>query len=222
MADINTSRTFVAGDIVDAAAMNNIIDQAAILEAFISGKTPVVTPSPTDNLVISNGTILQKTPYGTKVSSVSLTMPAPFAVGGSPVTGAGTLAVTLPAQSGNVFFCSPIFGVSGAPLFRHIVAQDTVLDPANIAAWSIDWRLNTNFYKTIVADGAFLFFNPIEGQQINVLLANTGPAHTITWPTAKWKGGVVPTLTPTPNHADIFHFYYQGGLYFGWADQNFF
>lgn len=58
------------------------------------------------------------------VTSVALTMPSIFAVGGSPVTTAGTLAVTLATQSANVVFAGPTSGGAATPTFRSIVAAD--------------------------------------------------------------------------------------------------
>lgn len=58
------------------------------------------------------------------VTSVALTMPSIFAVTGSPVTTADTLAVTLANQAANKFFAGPATAGSAAPDFRFIVAAD--------------------------------------------------------------------------------------------------
>jgi hypothetical protein len=58
------------------------------------------------------------------VTSVALTAPAMFTVGGSPVTGSGTLALTLVAQAVNRVFAGPSSGGSAAPGFRALVAAD--------------------------------------------------------------------------------------------------
>jgi hypothetical protein len=50
-------------------------------------------------------------------------MPGIFSVSGSPVTGAGTLAVTLGSQSQNLVWASPN-GSSGTPTFRALVGAD--------------------------------------------------------------------------------------------------
>lgn len=57
------------------------------------------------------------------VTSVAMTVPAIFSVAGSPVTTAGTLAVTLASQSANQVFAAPN-GAPGAPTFRSLVAAD--------------------------------------------------------------------------------------------------
>jgi hypothetical protein len=58
------------------------------------------------------------------VTSVALTMPAEFSVAGSPITGAGTLAVTKATQSANQVFAGPTTGAAAAPAFRALVAAD--------------------------------------------------------------------------------------------------
>jgi len=57
------------------------------------------------------------------VTSVALSMPGIFSVSGSPITTAGTLAVSLSSQLQNLVWASPN-GSSGAPTFRALVASD--------------------------------------------------------------------------------------------------
>jgi hypothetical protein len=61
---------------------------------------------------------------GGTVTSVGLTMPAEFAVSGSPVTTSGTLTVTKPAQSANRVYAGPTSGAAAAPSFRALVSSD--------------------------------------------------------------------------------------------------
>lgn len=59
------------------------------------------------------------------VTSVSLSAPTNlFTVSGSPVTTAGTLAMTLVTQSANQVFAGPTSGGAAAPGFRALVAAD--------------------------------------------------------------------------------------------------
>lgn len=58
------------------------------------------------------------------VTSVALTVPSIFSVTGSPVTTAGTLAVTLANQSANQVLAGPTSGGAAAPTFRALVAAD--------------------------------------------------------------------------------------------------
>jgi hypothetical protein len=57
------------------------------------------------------------------VTSVGLTMPAEFTVGGSPVTGAGVLAVTKATEPANTFYAAPS-GAAGVPTFRPLTTAD--------------------------------------------------------------------------------------------------
>lgn len=58
------------------------------------------------------------------VTSVALTVPADETVTGSPLTAAGTLAITRKAQSGNTALLSPADGSSGAPAYRALEPAD--------------------------------------------------------------------------------------------------
>jgi hypothetical protein len=58
------------------------------------------------------------------VTSVALTMPAEFAVVGSPIVGAGTLAVTKAVQNPNLVYAGPGSGGAVAPTFRSLVTAD--------------------------------------------------------------------------------------------------
>ncbi len=58
------------------------------------------------------------------VTSVAASVPSGFSVAGSPITGTGTLAISLDAQSGRKFLASPNDGTSGTPAFRAIVPGD--------------------------------------------------------------------------------------------------
>ncbi len=57
------------------------------------------------------------------VTSVGLSLPADYNIGGSPVTGAGTIAVTRAAQPAKAFLAAPT-GSSGTPVYRGIAVAD--------------------------------------------------------------------------------------------------
>jgi hypothetical protein len=65
---------------------------------------------------------------GGTVTSVGLTVPSRQSVAGSPVTTAGTLAITDNNQSANQVFAGPTSGGAAAPAFRTMVQADL---PAN-------------------------------------------------------------------------------------------
>ena len=76
------------------------------------------------SLTLTAGVLAATTSGGT-VTSVALTMPtAIFDVAGSPITGSGTLAVTLDTQSANQVFAGPTSGGAATPAFRTLVAAD--------------------------------------------------------------------------------------------------
>lgn len=58
------------------------------------------------------------------VTSVALTMPSEFSVAGSPITSAGTLAVTKANENANTAFAGPASGSAAAPSFRALVEAD--------------------------------------------------------------------------------------------------
>ena len=57
------------------------------------------------------------------ITSLGLNMPNIFAVGNSPITTSGSIAVTLVSQAQNLIFASPD-GSTGTPAFRSLVAAD--------------------------------------------------------------------------------------------------
>lgn len=70
---------------------------------------------------------------GGTVTSVAMTVPSWLSVAGSPVTSAGTLAVTAAAQAAGTFLRGPTSGGSAVPGFGALVAADLPL--ATVAAF---------------------------------------------------------------------------------------
>jgi hypothetical protein len=69
--------------------------------------------------------IVEGVPSGVgSVTSVGLTVPSRQTVSGSPVTNAGTLAITDNTQSANLVFAGPSSGSAAAPTFRTLVSAD--------------------------------------------------------------------------------------------------
>jgi|GEM_PF-4000149 len=115
--------------------------------ASITGKNGVVlevdavpsagggTTAPIDSLAQFSGNLYIKTGAldtawaavgtGGSVTSVSQTVPAAeFAIAGSPVTGAGTLAITKQNQAANQVWSGPTVGAAAQPAFRSLVTAD--------------------------------------------------------------------------------------------------
>jgi hypothetical protein len=75
--------------------------------------------------VIQAVVIFEGIPTGVgSVTSVGMTVPSRQTVSGSPVTGAGTLAITDNSQSANLVFAGPASGSATAPTFRALVSAD--------------------------------------------------------------------------------------------------
>lgn len=96
------------------------------------------------------------------VTSVGLTAPSLFTITGSPVTGAGTLAMSFASQSANLVLASPN-GASGAPVMRAIVAADlpasgatagTVGASTQIPVLTVDAKGRITGYTTAAPGGA--------------------------------------------------------------------
>ena len=58
------------------------------------------------------------------VTSVAITVPTGWSVGGSPITGAGTLAITEATQAANLVKAGPSSGSAATPAYRALVAAD--------------------------------------------------------------------------------------------------
>lgn len=72
---------------------------------------------------------------GGTVTSVALTVPAELSVSGSPITAAGTLAVTKVNQNPNLVYAGPTSGGAAAPAFRALVAADLPAQPYIVAGF---------------------------------------------------------------------------------------
>jgi len=100
-----------------------------------NSKVYVITGS--DPTQVSSWTALSyPTGTGGTVTSVGLTAPsALFDVSGSPVTGAGTLAVTLKTQIKNTFLAGPATGADDVPTMRTLVQADLPAQPFDLTAF---------------------------------------------------------------------------------------
>ena len=128
---------------------------------------------------------------GGTVSSVALTMPAIFSVGGSPVTSTGTLAVTLATQAANLVWAGPTTGAAATPTFRALVAADI---PA--ASLSIAWSQLTSVPSTFTPSSHTHPASQItqSGATTNQVLAWNGSA----WAPASITGTVTSVALSLP------------------------
>lgn len=84
-----------------------------------------------DNGLTTNWLIFSSGGGGGTVTSVAMTVPSEFSVAGSPVTTAGTLAVTSNNQVANSVWAGPASGPNAPPTFRSLVFADIPATPAN-------------------------------------------------------------------------------------------
>lgn len=78
------------------------------------------------------------TPDAGTVTSVALSAPAEFTVGGSPVTSSGTLTLALANEAANEVWAGPVSGPAAAPTFRALVADDLPLSTADDVSAVLD------------------------------------------------------------------------------------
>ena len=78
------------------------------------------------------------------VTSVAMTAPGFLSVAGSPITAAGTLAVTLATQAKNLVFSGPATGADAAPTFRALSVLDLPQAAADLGAADITVNLTNS------------------------------------------------------------------------------
>ncbi len=132
---VDGTETFIYND----AAWGNEDSSAQTVGLKINGTTktvqtgiPPATTSALGGVIVGSGLsidgsgVLSATGGGGgsgTVTSVAMTVPTGFSVTGSPVTGSGTLAVSLDSQAKNKVLASPASG-SGVPSFRTLASSD--------------------------------------------------------------------------------------------------
>lgn len=126
VAIVNPGTVSVVGTI-NTSALPNPLQSDTLGNFFfyaVSGFYTVQIYSPllADQLVFADQAVVGS--GGGSVTSVALTMPAEFAVAGSPIVVAGTLAVTKANQNANIVYAGPATGAPAAPTFRSLVAAD--------------------------------------------------------------------------------------------------
>jgi hypothetical protein len=228
MSQLQRGETFIDGQTVTAARLNNLVDLATALNGLILDRTPLTASvvSLNDQVLLwdDSTNTLGRTSVQTLiasavgVTSVALTMPSTsFNVTGSPITSTGTLNVAWDAQAANKVLAGPVSGGVATPTWRLLDVQDTTISTVVIAADNINWNLGNSFFKHLTADFNPTFTNPKEGQSITVRVLNQGGWHQDWHFTGvHWPGGVSPNPgSLDPGHSDLYHFTYIYGAYLG-------
>lgn len=97
----------------------------------------------------------QLNPLGT-VTSVALSVPGEFSVSGTPITTAGTLAITTTAQTANTVWAGPTSGSAAQPGFRALGATDIpTLDAAKIGTGTFTASQISSLDTSKITTGVF-------------------------------------------------------------------
>lgn len=226
MAQLDTTNTFVDGDIVNAAALNQMIDQATALPGLITDQGTAVAATGTDQVLINRGGVLHRANVSTLpsgVTSVSMTADptSVFHVTIATPTTTPAIALGLDVQAANKVLAGPVSGAATTPTFRLLNPNDLPIATVSIAANTIDWSLGNCFSKSVTGPGAtnLNFSNPSEGQAITVLIAQGATPGPVNFPTGTsgvyWAGGTVYVATLGAGRHDVVIFRYIGGHYWG-------
>ena len=105
------------------------------------------------------------------VTSVGLSAPAIFVVSGSPVTGAGSLSLSLASQSANLIWASPN-GSSGQPTFRAIATAD--LPTITIAKGGTNSTTALGNNKVIISSGGAIVESTVTTTELGYLSGING------------------------------------------------
>lgn len=135
LADLTTrsAADLTSGTLADArlsanvSLLGNTIESAEITNATIVFADWASNGCSSGNFPQWNGSAwicATVTPGAGTVTSVGLSAPAIFSVAGSPVTGTGTLALSLATQTANLVWAGPSSGGAAAPTFRSLVNDD--------------------------------------------------------------------------------------------------
>lgn len=129
LAAIVNPGTYVSGGVTASSALPNPFFTDGLGNFFFYAAAGIYTVQIYDTLgritplVLVDQNVVAGGGSGS-VTSVGLTMPAEFTVTGSPIAGAGTLAVTKANENANTLFAGPTSGGAAAPTFRTLVAAD--------------------------------------------------------------------------------------------------
>lgn len=200
--DLSTGNNFTDGDTVNAAALNNSINNATILPTFLSNKGSGAPISSDLFLFYQGGTTSLK-----QASLGSL-----FSAG-----------LGFSTKNANTFYSGPASGGSATPTFRTMVPHDTTVATNATVSATLDASLARTFTRTLSANTTFTVANMLDGETISVLVqqAASGGPYTAAWSGIAWRGGTAPVQTATANKRDIYTIIKIGGTGYGSASQNY-
>lgn len=177
--------TYVSGGTVATSALPNPFLSDALGNFFFYAAAGVYTVQIFDTqgriaqqLVLADQNVVAGGGNGS-VTSIALTMPAEFTVTGSPITTAGTLAVTKANQNANLVFAGPTTGVPAAPAFRALVTADMPAGTGTVTSVAATLTVPAIFGSSvtgspITTSGTLGFTLTLANQSANVVFA--GPS----------------------------------------------
>jgi hypothetical protein len=168
----------------------------------------------TNQLVFTDQAVLGGGAGTGTVTSVGLTMPAEFTVGGSPIIGAGTIAVTKANENANQGFFGPTSGVPAQPTFRALVTADLPAGTGTVTSIAITLTVPAALLSAAVAgsplttNGTIGLTLTLQNQNANLVFAGptSGGAAAPTFRTlvaADMPSTVLATLSTTLSSAQI-------------------
>jgi hypothetical protein len=239
VAQLDTTNTFLSGDVVDAASLNNIVDQATALKGIITDQTPIGAPvDPATDLVLvydASATALRKAlvqalPSGVTTVDATATPTSIFNINVTTPSTTPVIALSMDVQAANKILAGPASGSATTPSFRAVVPADLSIPAVVIAAFDIDTTLG-NVFSKVLPDNATRTFhlqNGTSGQIIKVYVQQSGTGGTavVHWTadsgSLRWPGGTEPVMTTGPSHVDLFTFVcMSGNNWLGTVDQDF-
>ncbi len=164
---------------------------------------PTGSPASASEITLGTGLSFSGTTlvgHAGTVTSVAMTVPSIMAIGGSPVTTAGTLAITLQTETANLVFAGPTTGSAATPTFRALVTADfgtNTVAYSNIQQLATHTLLGNSTGGTAnvqeITLGAGLSFSGT-----TLVASGSGSVTTVSVVTANGFGGTVATATTTP------------------------
>jgi len=182
-----------------------------------------------------NGTITIAATGGSgsgTVTSVALAMPTGFSVSGSPITSAGTLAVTTSLSgvlkgTGSGFAAAVAGTDYVTPAGSETLTNKTLTNPTITNYTETTFTSNTGTSLTLnLANGTIQELTltgnatitmptALAGKSFLVMLKTGAGGFTCSFNAVKWAGSVTPTITSTASRMDIFSFFSDGTNWYG-------
>lgn len=200
---ITNPGTYVSGGTVATSALPNPFFTDTLGNFFFYAAAGVYTVQIYDTqgriaaqLVLADQNVVAGGGNGS-VTSVALTMPAEFTVTGSPISTAGTLAVTKANQNANLVFAGPTTGVPAAPTFRALATADLPAGTGTVTSVAATLTVPAGIFTSNVT-GSPITTNGTLG--FTITLANQNPNLVFAGPSS---GGAAPPTFRSLVAADL-------------------